>query len=343
MKPFVVGQQLEVGKRYRQESFDPLNMKSDGVVIEYLGKKPFAALGEELEAHHLRQWVAGDAFESWVNDLGEVLWEELPMGMIAMRESQTEATYGFAAARAQGGAPDIIEESAIEAQDMPPDVQAESEITYLLAGLRFEGFDLDGGRQELILHPTDPERRKLRLIPRGGNTSTPRVELTKLPESFDIWLAEEALIQAGHPSFVALAGEVAQGKTIYEAVSATSDWVYAELKKQNVIGVPSALQTLQDKVGDCNEHATLTVAILRTAGIPSRLASGIAYLDGRFFHHAWVEYWDGDWLTVDPTWGQMPADLGHIRFIIGGLDRQVELVRILGKLKIRALLEEIDP
>jgi transglutaminase-like putative cysteine protease len=135
---------------------------------------------------------------------------------------------------------------------------------------------------------------------------------------------------------VALGRDIAKGETVYDMVKTTTDWVHGALKKVNVIGVPSALETLQSKRGDCNEHATLTVAILRTVGIPARIASGIAHLQGRFFHHAWVEYWDGAWHTVDPTWGQMPADLGHLRFIVGGLDRQVELIRILGKLNIQA-------
>jgi hypothetical protein len=41
-----------------------------------------------------------------------------------------------------------------------------------------------------------------------------------------------------------------------------------------------------------------------------------------------------DWVAVDPTFDQFPADAAHLRFTIGGLARQVELVRLLGSLTL---------
>jgi hypothetical protein len=37
---------------------------------------------------------------------------------------------------------------------------------------------------------------------------------------------------------------------------------------------------------------------------------------------------------VDPTFGQFPADASHLRFVVGGLARQVELVRLIGQLRL---------
>jgi len=37
---------------------------------------------------------------------------------------------------------------------------------------------------------------------------------------------------------------------------------------------------------------------------------------------------------VDPTFGQFPADAAHLRFIIGGLTRQADLLRLIGQLEI---------
>jgi len=89
--------------------------------------------------------------------------------------------------------------------------------------------------------------------------------------------------------------------------------------------------------GDCNEHTVLYVALARAAGLPARAAAGLVHLDGRFYYHAWPEVWLGDWVAVDPTLDQFPADATHLRFVVGGLARQVELVRMIGKLKLEVL------
>ena len=70
------------------------------------------------------------------------------------------------------------------------------------------------------------------------------------------------------------------------------------------------------------------------AGIPARAAAGLAYVDGKFYYHAWPEIYLGNWVAVDPTFGQFPADAAHLRFVHGGLDRQVDLLRLIGALQI---------
>ena len=42
-------------------------------------------------------------------------------------------------------------------------------------------------------------------------------------------------------------------------------------------------------------------------------------------------------MAVDPTFGQFPADAAHLRFTIGGLAQQVELVRLIGRLELEIL------
>jgi transglutaminase-like putative cysteine protease len=109
-------------------------------------------------------------------------------------------------------------------------------------------------------------------------------------------------------------------------------WVYENLKKKITISVPSAVQVLEDRSGDCNEHTVLYVALARALGLPARTAAGLVYLRGQFYYHAWPEVWLGEWVAVDPTFGQYPADASHLRFTVGGLARQVELLRVIGRL-----------
>ena len=111
-------------------------------------------------------------------------------------------------------------------------------------------------------------------------------------------------------------------------------WVHDSLAKKTTIGIPDAATVLRTRSGDCNEHAALFTALARATGIPTRIAAGLAYVDGKFYYHAWPEVYLKDWVAVDPTFGQVPADAGHLRFTIGGLSRQAELLRLIGTLKI---------
>jgi transglutaminase-like putative cysteine protease len=114
-------------------------------------------------------------------------------------------------------------------------------------------------------------------------------------------------------------------------------WVHDSVTNRITFGVPSALQVLESRVGDCNEHTQLFVALARAVGLPARIAAGLAYVDGKFYYHAWPEVLLADWVAVDPTFGQFPADAAHLRFVVGGLTHQVELLRLMGNLKIDVL------
>src|SRR5207302_11353989 len=77
--------------------------------------------------------------------------------------------------------------------------------------------------------------------------------------------------------------------------------------------------------------------LARAAGLPARAVAGLLYRGGRFYYHAWPEVYLGDWVAVYPTLDQFPVDAAHVRFVIGGLARQVELVRLIGSLKLEVL------
>jgi transglutaminase-like putative cysteine protease len=73
----------------------------------------------------------------------------------------------------------------------------------------------------------------------------------------------------------------------------------------------NAQQAWDQGQGVCQDMAHVTVALLRAAGLPARYVSGYLHADpsaepGQSAvgeSHAWVEYWAGSWLPVDPTSG----------------------------------------
>ena len=113
------------------------------------------------------------------------------------------------------------------------------------------------------------------------------------------------------------------------------DWVFGYLKKVPVANLPSAVEILNQGVGDCSEHTTLFTSLSRSLGIPTRINMGLVYLDGRFLYHAWPSVLiDNHWLTVDPTFGQIPADATHLPLLEGDFTNLSELLPILGQIRI---------
>ena len=81
------------------------------------------------------------------------------------------------------------------------------------------------------------------------------------------------------------------------AAPARSGWCATSttlLEKKPTVSLPSAREVLRTRVGDCNEHTVLYVAMARALGLPARIAVGLVYLRGAFYYHAWPEvYVDG--------------------------------------------------
>ena len=123
------------------------------------------------------------------------------------------------------------------------------------------------------------------------------------------------------------------------------------LDKKPTVSLPSAREVLRTRVGDCNEHTALYVAMARALGIPARIAVGLAFVrgvQGAFYYHAWPEVYieeggRGLWLPVDPTFNQFPADATHVRLARGGLDKQTAIVPMIGRLRIEVLDIDLDP
>lgn len=250
------------------------------------------------------------AFENWRRDTED--------GELGDRQSRNTNSRRTTADR------DILETTAIAANKrLRPSMQ---ELRVHLSGASLEGFELHGGRQRLAGDTLVITRENSQaLSPRyiAGDAST---KPDTRPEPF---------LEVAHPEIVTLAQRLAHGSRDPRVIAQRINrWVHDSLEKTITIGIPSALHVLHTRRGDCNEHAQLFVALARAAGVPARVASGLAYVDGKFFYHAWPEVRLRTWVAVDPTFGQFPADAAHLRFVMGGFGRQMELLRLIGNLRI---------
>ncbi len=128
-------------------------------------------------------------------------------------------------------------------------------------------------------------------------------------ESLQRYLRPEPLIESDADEIIAkaksLIGDATDRWTVTEAIGR---WTFESIRYR-IAETPSALAALRSGEGDCGPHATLTVAMLRSLGIPARLVGGLVYtpsFGGSFGQHAWVEVHLGDagWFAFDPTTGE---------------------------------------
>jgi transglutaminase-like putative cysteine protease len=110
------------------------------------------------------------------------------------------------------------------------------------------------------------------------------------------------------------------------------DWMAENVVQEPRLTVPSAREVLASRRGDCNEHAVLLAALARAAGIPARVVAGLVYQGDGFYYHTWNELWLGRWVSADAIFRQMPVDATHVKLLVGGPERHLELAAVVGRI-----------
>jgi len=323
IRPAVVSLGLEPGKRYRFPLFNPATMSTEDAFVTVEAKETLKVGDGSMEVYKLKESFQGMEAYSWITQEGETLKEESPLGYSLLKETKTEALK----LDKRGPAVDIIALVKIPSSpiDNPGGVKL---LKARLSGAPLDGFELSGGRQSwkdgIIDIRSDTAIRSY-AVPYAGKDHLPDLQPTMLVQSDDRNIREQA------------AKIIGKEKDARESAKKLNTWVYESITKQPVVSIPSAVEVLKQKIGDCNEHTTLFTALARAAGIPTRMAAGIVYMKNGFYYHAWPEVWLGEWTAIDPTFNQFPADATHIRFVTGDLAKQAEILRLVGKLKVDVL------
>jgi hypothetical protein len=225
---------------------------------------------------------------------------------------------------------DLIAQTAVPVATKLIDRQTQRALRLKLGGVNLANFRLNGGRQKLI-----QDQLEIRL------EDLNELSLAKIPvrdTRLASYLQPTPFVQADHPKIQALARQILNGERDgNRAAIKIKDWVYNAIAKQPTVSIPNALEVLQTRSGDCNEHTVLFNALARAAGLPAKTVVGVVYLRGAFYYHAWSEVWLGDWVSLDSVLNQFPADVTHVKFLEGEIDRQVEILQLIGNLKIEVL------
>lgn len=330
-RAYVAARNPVAGSTYVMDIYNPVVRSTEKLEVVVEGRDEFGWRLKEI----LRGSLSTTA---WIDDDGNTVRELSPMGFEMRAMPRAEAVQ-----MPDDNVPDLVFAVSVPVRGRIPEPSTLKELKLRFGGVDLERFeDLSGGRQfryrdEVTIQVDPYPARGTYTLPYEGpedpESSTP-------PDGWKEALASEPLIQSDDPAIVSEARRIlGKERDPARAARKLSEWVHTHLAKENSVGVPSALEVLNNMSGDCNEHTVLFTALARSQGLPTRMAAGVVYTHARgggtgLYYHAWPEVWVGDrWVAVDPTLGQVPADATHVRFVTGSLNEQVDILSLIGTLR----------
>jgi len=331
MPHFFRGRKLKTGQAFRFPLFDPSTLSQKNLELRVMGEGSLIIQGIPYKAFRLEGEMWGQKLVFWLDQEGSVLKEQGFMGLTLVKSSSAKAPRGVEGSRVE----DFYDMAAVP---LNKELKEATRLAYLkvkVRGLDLTPFDtrtLNRGRQRLQKDILEITREKVPL------KYTFRRPLRNPPKALEAFIQPQINIESDGVEIIRKAEEIA-GKTENPLLAARLllQWVYRNVDKRPVVSIPSAAEVMKTRVGDCNEHAVLLAALLRASGIPARICTGLVYARGKFFYHAWVECFTGTWISMDAAMNQMPVDATHIKLVEGGLDKQVEILGLMGKLDLEVL------
>lgn len=145
-----------------------------------------------------------------------------------------------------------------------------------------------------------------------------------------VFLKPTQMVQSDNEEIIALSKRLTgNARTTHDAVNAILNWVADNVKYTYNPPQYDAIHTMKTGKGNCQNFAHLSMALLRAAGIPSRIVGGISlkrqwkvpvengYLvqDMGQGGHAWMEIFFPDlgWLSYDPQQSRQFTSTRHIK------------------------------
>ena len=159
-------------------------------------------------------------------------------------------------------------------------------------GLLFEGGQMTGQEQySITMQYQVRETTRVWSLTQGDSGT-----ISQIPTSLKAnYLGDEWKILATDPSIVALSEQInGNEQNVYQILKSTYDWVTKNIDYPGsaVSGEPkTSVQTLQSRVGDCDDQSNLFLGLIRAAGVPGWLQLGALYdkANSQMEGHAWVQ------------------------------------------------------
>ncbi|MBI5664139.1 MAG: transglutaminase domain-containing protein [Nitrospirae bacterium] len=312
---------LEKGKRFSIPMLDIFSLRVTDAVFEVQDLVPVKAGSNVNTAYRLK---IGDNY-SWVSEGGITLMEKDASGIMYLAEKETLAKSKDARAFF-----DYLSLPALKANKLLSNPEELSSLKVRLTGLDLSRYPLlNEGRQVLtgdILTVRKEDETLLKdktyPLPYAGKELGP-------------FLSPTPFVQSDHHTIIYNAKKfVALEKNAFLLTRFLTSNLYLSMTKIPSFHIIPAMDIFNSRAGESNEHTVLFTSFARAGGMPSRMVGGLVYLKGYFYYHTWPEVWLGQWVPVDPSTGQFPADVTHIRLMEGDIDKLASLGEVIRGIKI---------
>ncbi len=330
----------DTGTRRSYSLFDPLSLQFVSATVHVRGIETVQVFGTPVQARAVDLSVNQLTQTVWMDAAGRVVLETGMLGMRLEAGTREQAMAGISQAPGR----DLTRLAAV-IPDQP--IENPGALTSLVVDL--SGIDLSahafesprqtrvGSRLTITRESLAPERVPAPHEKQEQQEQQDFQDRQPPPARPDParFLSPGPFIQSDHPDIVRLADDIVRGGSDdLDKIRGLVTWVYEQIEKLPVPSIPDALSTLAVRKGDCNEHAVLLAALGRAAGIPTRIETGLTYLDGRFLYHAWNAFYVGHWVTADAVFNQVPADVTHIGITGSDTGGGTALAGLIGRLEI---------
>ncbi|HWB18733.1 MAG TPA: transglutaminase-like domain-containing protein [Phycisphaerales bacterium] len=309
-------------KAYSYATIDPSNgLKPGHFQGKLKGKKTIQEGGKDVE---VSEWEATSDMmpvtsTEFYDAEGVLIESRMPLGigeLVTRRTTKEEAL-----ANAEGGAAEILTPSFVKPDERLPNLDTAKSVTLRVKTKDGKALDLPSAGGQSVQKTDDPSAELVTVQTEEGSEAT------------DAEKGDQAYLRASGPisSDDALVKKLADSavRTVADEHGVKSDSAKAEAMRMRVFrhiskkdlgtAFASAAETAKTRTGDCSEHAVLLCAMLRSQGIPARVATGLLYVDdgsmtGFFGWHMWTQALiDGKWVDFDATLGpKQRYHVGHI-------------------------------
>lgn len=318
---------LEVDQEIKIPIFDPMDGRKADAVIKVLERADLLISGDKIASWRVRAIFRSVDLTMWIDDQGRLLKGRMPLGITVIRSDRNEIAEAMKGGR---DLPEFISLASVPVEGHIPAGPDLERVSLKIQGAEDWSIPDDGYRQKSF---------DSRLTITREDIPQATYQLPCKDPGKEQFLKSSPFVLSDNPEIVSTARRiVGEEKDPVKAAQLINRWVFKYLKKVPTPSVPNAHTVLLRKQGDCNEHAVLAAALARAVGLPTRMEVGIVYSGDGFYYHAWVSYWVGKhWLTGDPLMNQLPIDPTHVTLVYGDVDKHVNVISFLGRLKLKVL------
>ncbi|MBF0413726.1 MAG: transglutaminase domain-containing protein [Desulfamplus sp.] len=331
--------------------FDPSTLGQAPATVKVEEREDIGVGGKHITAQKVSLLFKGARQFAWVDNDGNVVKEQGLLGITLLKTDKKGALEGTPLEESD----DLTRLVSVKSNKILNNPESLTQITLLISGIDDLDTDLNIERQTLKESNNAANNREITITKEVLEGLPQKLDPNAVAQIDSRFRQPDAFIQSNDyriRSFAFKAVSGTSGSAVSSSIPANSPnaesppleqvkklvaWIQKNIKRQPVVSIPNALSTLENRMGDCNEHAALLAAFCRAVGIPAKIEAGLVYLNGGFYYHAWNSVFIGRWITVDALFNQIPADVTHIAFSSGNQDMQLDIVGLIGRVQIEIL------